>query len=228
MNSEQGAAPIAMADRPRERLMQRGADALSDAELVTLVLGTGNGQASASTLAGRLLAHFGGLQGLATAIEHELSSLPGIGAARACTLRAALELGRRAIGQRPRRGRPLGRAAEVWTHMRARLASLPVEEFWVLGLDVRHRVQVELCAARGSLSGVDVHPRDIFRPLIRAGVASCVFCHNHPSGDPTPSGQDVALTARLREVGLLCGIEVLDHVIVATDGFESLAERGWL
>jgi DNA repair protein RadC len=111
--------------------------------------------------------------------------------------------------------------------MRARLAGAPVEEFWVLGLDVRHRVVVDQLAARGSLSGVEVHPRDVFRALIKAGVAAVIFCHNHPSGDPTPSRQDIELTARLREVGDTCGITVLDHVVVAAGGYYSLAERAW-
>jgi DNA repair protein RadC len=139
-----------------------------------------------------------------------------------------MELGRRAAGARPTPGRRLGSAADVWAHYRARLGLSSVEEFWALALDVRHRLQFELCAARGSLTGVEVHPRDIFRPLIRASTAAVIFCHNHPSGDPTPSRQDIELTARLREVGELCGISVLDHVVVAADGFTSLAERGWL
>jgi DNA repair protein RadC len=111
--------------------------------------------------------------------------------------------------------------------LRARLASSSVEEFWALALDVRHRLQAEMCLARGSLTGVEVHPRDVFRPLIRSAAAAVIFCHNHPSGDPTPSRQDLELTARLREVGDLCGIAVLDHVVVGWEGFSSLAERNW-
>jgi DNA repair protein RadC len=88
-------------------------------------------------------------------------------------------------------------------------------------------VQAELCLARGSLTGVEVHPRDVFRPLIRAAAAAVIFCHNHPSGDPTPSRQDVELTTRLREVGELVGISVLDHVVVGFEGYTSLAERSW-
>src|SRR5439155_23914272 len=169
----------------------------------------------------------GGLRGLGQASERELCRQPGIGPARAAVVHAALELGRRAAGARPKPGRRLGAAADVWTHYRARLALSPVEEFWALALDVRHRLQFELCAARGSLTGVEVHPRDVFRPLIRASTAAVIFCHNHPSGDPTPSRQDLDLTARLREVGELCGITVLDHVVVAAEGFTSLADRGW-
>jgi DNA repair protein RadC len=111
--------------------------------------------------------------------------------------------------------------------MRALLESRPVEEFWAIALDVRHRVIFDELLARGSLSGVEIHPRDVFRPLIRAGAAAVIFCHNHPSGDPAPSRADIELTQRLREVGDLCGIPVLDHVVVGSEGFASLAERNW-
>lgn len=111
--------------------------------------------------------------------------------------------------------------------MRSRLAGQPVEEFWAIALHVRHRVMFDTLLARGSLTGVEIHPRDVFRPLIKAGAAAVIFCHNHPSGDPYPSRADVELTGRLREVGELCGIVVLDHVVVAFDGYASLAERRW-
>lgn len=215
-------------DRPRERLAAQGPACLTDAELVAILLGSGRAGENAVDLAGGLLARLGGLRGLAEATAPELCAQRAIGPARAAVLRAALELGRRAVGTRPRRGERLGSASDVWTHYRARLALAVVEEFWVLALDVRHRLQLELCAARGSLTGVEVHPRDVFRPLIRTSAAAVIFCHNHPSGDPTPSRQDIELTARLREVGELCGIAVLDHVVVAADGYASLAERGWL
>jgi DNA repair protein RadC len=215
-------------DRPRERLASLGPSALSDAELVAILLGTGRPGENVVELAGALLARLGSVRELAQAHRRELCDHPGVGPARAATLCAALELGRRAAGARPTPGRRLGAAADVWAHYRARLGLSPVEEFWALALDVRHRLQFELCAARGSLTGVEVHPRDIFRPLIRASAAAVIFCHNHPSGDPAPSRQDIELTARLREVGELCGISVLDHVVVAADGFTSLAERGWL
>jgi DNA repair protein RadC len=174
-----------------------------------------------------LLAHAGDLRGLAESVEAELCALPGVGHARAAAIQAAIELGRRVTGSRPERGRFLGNAADVWTHYRARLGASSVEEFWMLALDVRHRVLLESCVARGSLTGVEVHPRDVFRTLIRSAAASVIFCHNHPSGDPTPSRQDLELTTRLRQVGELCGIAVLDHVVVASDGFVSLASRGW-
>jgi DNA repair protein RadC len=215
-------------DRPRERLLSRGPSSLSDAELLAILLGSGRQGQNAVELAHDLLARAGDLRALSLCGEAELCALSGIGPARAAIIQAALEVGRRVTGTRPERGQVLGNAADVWTHYRARLVGAPVEEFWMVALDVRHRVLFEQCVARGSLTGVEVHPRDVFRTLIRGSAASTIFCHNHPSGDPTPSRQDLDLTARLKQVGELCGIAVLDHVIVASDGFVSLASRGYL
>jgi DNA repair protein RadC len=213
--------------RPRERLAMRGPGELSDTELIAILLGAGRRGASSLDVAGELLRRCGGLSGLAQAPARELRAQGGVGAVRAALLQAAIELGRRAAAARPPRGQRLAGASDVWTYFRARLAPLRVEEFWAVSLDVRHRVQSEACLARGSLTGVEVHPRDVFRPLIRNAAAAVIFCHNHPSGDPTPSRQDIELTSRLREVGDLCGIPVLDHVVVAWEGFASLAERNW-
>jgi DNA repair protein RadC len=213
--------------RPRERLAARGAAELGDAELVAILLGAGTRGANALDVAATLLRGAGGVAGLLSATCDELAVHAGVGPARATAIKAALELGRRATAARPVRGRRLAGASEVWTHFRARLAPLPVEEFWALGLDVRHRVQREHCLARGSLTGVEVHPRDVFRPLIRDATAAVIFCHNHPSGDPEPSRADIELTFRLREVGELVGIPVLDHVVVGWEGYTSLAERNW-
>ncbi len=215
-------ASLPPSQRPRERLAQRGPTALSDAELLAVVLGSGARGRDVLAVAADVLGTAGELRALADATLHELAAVRGIGPVRARLLQAVFELGRRAAGARPQRGRRIGHAADVWSHFRARLAHAPVEEFWCLGLDVRHRLQLELCAAKGSLTGVEVHPRDVFRPLVRAGVAAVLFCHNHPSGDPTPSRQDVELTARLQQVGELCGIAVLDHVVVAAEGYRSV------
>jgi DNA repair protein RadC len=213
--------------RPRERLLAHGPTQLADQELLAIVLGSGTSGRSAIEVASALLTASGDLSGIAQASLEELRAQRGIGVARASLIQAAFELGRRAVGERPKPGRRLASASDVWSHLRARLAMSEVEEFWAMALDVRHRIQSERCLARGSLTGVEVHPRDVFRPLIRAAAAAVIFCHNHPSGDPTPSRQDVELTARLREVGELCGIAVLDHVIVGWEGFASLAERNW-
>lgn len=212
--------------RPRERLVAQGAGALSDAELLAILLGSGTTGLNVLDVAYSMLAR-GGVIGLARASLEELRRQPGIGAARGAAILAAFELGRRAVGERPARGRRIASATDVAAHLRARLGACAVEEFWAVALDVRHRVLWETCLARGSLTGVEVHPRDAFRPLIRGGAAAVIFCHNHPSGDPSPSRQDLDLTMRLRDVGELCGITVLDHVIVGTDGFTSLADEYW-
>jgi DNA repair protein RadC len=208
-------------------LAARGAAELTEAELLAILLGSGVRGASALDVATAVLRGVGGVAGLLRATPVELSAYQGIGLARATTVQAALELGRRAVAARPARGQRLSGASDVWTYLRGRLAPLAIEEFWAIGLDVRHRVQGEHCLARGSLTGVEIHPRDVFRPLIRQATAAVIFCHNHPSGDPTPSRSDLELTARLREVGELCGIPVLDHVIVGWEGYTSLADRNW-
>jgi DNA repair protein RadC len=213
--------------RPRERLAAVGAEHLTDAELLAIVLGSGTRGTCVTEVADGVLRAAGGLAGLALAAELDLRDHAGVGPVRAGVILAALELGRRAAVARPPRGQRLAGASDVWTYFRARLAPLRVEEFWAVALDVRHRVQGELCVARGSLTGVEVHPRDVFRPLIRVAAAAVIFCHNHPSGDPTPSRQDVELTTRLRDVGDLCGIPVVDHVVVGWEGYASLAERNW-
>lgn len=188
--------------------------------LVADVLGTSAPRAIA------VMQALGGLEGLAFASEADImaASLPR---QRARLVRAAFELARQSIGARPMLGNRLGSAADVWLHMRARLSGSSVEEFWALAMDVRHRVVLDSMLARGSLTGVEVHPRDVFRALIKVGAAAVIFVHNHPSGDPSPSRDDLALTKRLREVGDLVGIAVLDHVVVARQGYISLAERGW-
>jgi DNA repair protein RadC len=213
--------------RPRERLLAEGARALSDAELLAVLLGAGTAGQGVIDVAQAILGRAGGLAGLARAPMDLLLGVSGVGQARGCAIQAALELGRRTVGERPVRGRRINTAAEVWTHLRARLGSCSVEEFWALALDVRQRVLWEACMARGSLTGVDVHPRDVFRPLIRDGAAAVIFCHNHPSGDPSPSRQDLDLTWRLRDVGELVGITVLDHVVVGAEGYTSLADQYW-
>jgi DNA repair protein RadC len=176
--------------------------------------------------AAQLLQLLGGLEGLAFASEPELvaASIPRT---RAKLVPAAFELARQSIGARPQVGKRLAAAHDVWMHLRARLSGLPVEEFWALALDVRHRVVMEQMLARGSLTAVEVHPRDVFRALIKVGASAVIFCHTHPSGDPEPSRQDIDLTKRLREVGDLCGIALLDHVVVGASGYVSLCERGW-
>ncbi|HEY0710491.1 MAG TPA: DNA repair protein RadC [Polyangia bacterium] len=219
---DHGAAQVPLAASPG------GTSGISDLEVVATLLGHGRPRAAHFARAQEVLVAVGGLSGLGETTQAELVRTPGLGPAVGSTLAAALELGRRTAGRRPARNRRLATAPDVYEHYRARLGGTLVEEFWALGLDVRHRLIFETCVARGSLTGVEVHPRDVYRPLIRAAAAAVIFCHNHPSGDPSPSRQDLELTARLKEVGTLCGITLLDHVVVGSEGYVSFAERGWL
>ena len=197
--------------RPRERLSARGADSSPTASCWRSCSGRAPAARARSTSRPRCCAGSGACRGCCARRRASSPATSGIGAVRATLVLAALELGRRAVAGRPIRGQRLAGASEVWTYFRGRLAPLSVEEFWALGLDVRHRVQSENCLARGSLTGVEIHPRDVFRPLIRQGTAAVIFCHNHPSGDPAPSRADIELTGaparrRRSRAAFLCSI----------------------
>ncbi|MEM6293001.1 MAG: DNA repair protein RadC [Myxococcota bacterium] len=211
-------------DRPRERLALLGTDGLRDVELVALVLGGGRALPRAAVV----LDAVGGLRMLRGATQHELCQVDGLGEAGASALCAAFELGRRAARLEIPLGTPLRSPSDVGAYVRARLGDAPTEQFWVLGLDARQRVSRIECVAIGSLASVDVHPREVFRPLVRAGVHSLIAVHNHPSGDPTPSDADVELTRRLADVGALVGIPLLDHLVVTRTRAVSMAEMGLL
>lgn len=215
--------------RPRERLLALGEEALSDQELLALVLGTsGEKGRDVLALARELAGAFQGLAGLEAVAVEQMMKMRGVGMAKACRVKAAFELGRRTSAGRPRAGQPIRDPASVAKWFRVKIGRLPKEVFWSLGLDSKNRVLRPLRVAEGHLSGVEVHPREVFRPLVALGAAATILVHNHPSGDPEPSQEDFALTARLVEVGRLVGIHVLDHVIVGDQGHVSLAERGRL
>lgn len=210
-------------DRPRERLLARGGEHVSDRDLVAVILGTGARGRSAEVLADQMLREAGGLVPLSRASPRELVGVAGIGEARALRIAAAFHLGRRAI-DRARAAEPIISPDQVWRRLRPRVAGLTQEVFLVLAIDARNQVLEELEIARGTLTGVDVHPRDVFRPLVRIAAAGGVVAHNHPSGDPTPSSEDVELTGRLREAGHLLGIPIVDHIVIAERGYTSMAE----
>lgn len=201
-----------------------GADHLADVELVALLLGGGRALARACTL----LETVGGLEGLSGAQSQELSRLPGLGHASATALAAAVELGRRVGRLQLKWGAALRQPADAAQFARAHLRGATQEHFVVLGLDSRQRVRFVRTVGLGSLAQVDVHPRELFRPLIRAGIHSTILVHNHPSGDPEPSEADVELTHRMAEVGRLVGIPVLDHLVVTDADHCSLAALGLL
>ena len=217
---------VAPHDRPREKLERLGATGLGDNELLAIVLGHGDPRTSALELANAALVAVGGLAGLARATTDDLRRVPGIGAARSAQLIAAVEIGRRTLLRR-REDRPQIRTAlDAAKLVVPQYGSQPVEQFGVLLLDTKHRLLRTTRVSVGTLDASVVHPREVFRAAVAAGAAAIVLFHNHPSGDPAPSDDDVALTKRLIRAGDLMGIVVLDHVIVAENSYASLRERG--
>lgn len=198
------------------RLRLVGGAALSDQEIVTTLVGSGD-------VANELMATYGDLPSLGRAhltdLEHQL------GASKATSLVAALEIGRRALA--PRQDRPVIRvSADVFAYYAPRLSHLDREVFHVLCLDPKHRVLRDARVVEGGLTTCSVLPREVFAPAIREGAAAVVFAHNHPSGDPTPSADDLALTARLKQAGAVLGIKPLDHVIIGEGRYLSLVDEG--
>ena len=218
--------PSDAAQRPRERLHADGPESLADAELLALLLGTGSRCGDAAWQAGQLLGLNGGLQGLARATQAELAAVPGMGPVRSASIVAALELGRRLAMRRLRAGEAVLSPADVHRHFHPRLRDTPHERFVVVLLDGRHRWLRDVVVSQGTLTASLVHPREVFRPALREASAAVILVHNHPSGDPTPSREDVEITARLVRAGELLGVHVLDHVIVAERGYVSLREAG--
>lgn len=214
--------------RPRERLLREGAGALTDIELLAVLLRTGTPAASAVELAAALLARFGSLRALVEASVEELSGLAGVGPAKAAVIKAALELGRRVAasrdGSRPAVRSPADAAALVMEEMR----HLDREHFWALLLNTKNQVLAREVVAIGTLNSSAVHPRELFKSAVRRSAAALILVHNHPSGDPAPSQEDLAVTRRLVEAGRILGIEVLDHLIIGDNRYVSLKAEGLL
>jgi len=211
---------------PRERLLRFGPEALGEAELLAVVLGTGSEGEPVLALAESLLREAGGLRHLVRLGAGALARRPGIGSGKATRILAGIELGRRALGPPAAHLARIGSSADVDRMFRPRLSHAEVEHFIVLALDARNRVLRELLLAKGSVSSCPVAPAEVFRALLREAAVSAVLVHNHPSGDPTPSSEDVGLTQRMVEAGELVGVRVHDHVIVAREGYQSLLDLG--
>ena len=219
---------VAPHDRPREKLERLGASALGDNELLALVLGSGARDRDVLDVSNTVLEQRGGLYGLTRATAADLRTVPGIGAARAAQVLAAVELGRRTLmrthADRPRLNTP----RQLASHLLPQHGSRPVEQFGIVLLDTKHRLLQIRLVSSGSLDSTVAHPREVFRDAIAGRAAAIVLFHNHPSGDPRPSADDVALTARLVEAGHVIGIDVLDHLILADQRYYSFAEAGQL
>ena len=215
-------------ERPRERLLDLGAQALSDAELLAVVLGSGTGGASALDIARQLLLQFGSLRRLLTADQGTLLDQRGLGPARYATVLAALELARRHYREALRAGPALNAPAATRQFLTAQLRDRPYEVFCCLHLDNRHRLIHFEEVFRGTIDGASVHPREIVRQALHYNAAALIFAHNHPSGVAEASQADELITRRLRDALALVDIRVLDHLIVGDNNCLSFAERGLL
>ena len=213
-------------ERPRERLIRYGSAQLSNAELIAILLRTGTAETSVAMLAEKILHQFHGLQGIDTAAIEELALVKGIGMAKATQIKAGLELGRRAA-ETPRRERFTFRSpTDVYQAVSSRLSHLDREVFMVFHLSAKNQVIFDEIISVGNLTSSLVHPRELFKSAIKKSAAAVILAHNHPSGDPTPSEDDLALTGRLVQAGELIGIRVLDHIIIGYGRYVSLKERG--
>jgi DNA repair protein RadC len=217
-------------ERPRERLVALGASALSSAELLALLIGAGSATGgSALSLGQALLASAGGsLRRIAMQPVAALTATCGIGMARAVTVHAALELGRRLAAESREDGAPVRSPRDVARLFAPRLEDLPVEEFHVAILDAQHRLERDVTITRGILTSSLVHPREVFREAIAERAAAVILVHNHPSGDPTPSADDRLVTEQLVAAGKLLDIPVHDHLIIGRGRYTSFAEAGLL
>jgi len=214
-------------DRPREKLLGRGPEALSDAELLAIVLRSGDRDANAVDLARQLIARLGSFRSLAERSVAELCTIKGIGLAKAAQIVALLEIAKRYGEHEFKPGQTFLTSRDIYAHFRERLASERHEHFYAVLLDNKHRKIKEITVSHGSLTQSIVHPRDVFLPVVRESAAAVIFVHNHPSGDPTPSHEDLAITRRLREVGELVGVRVLDHIVIGRGSYVSLVEGGY-
>lgn len=215
-------------ERPRERMLRGGASVMSNSELLAILLRTGTRSESAVTLAQRLLKESGGLRGLADRSVEQLCERRGIGPAKALQLLAALELGRRMASAEWSASPVIRTPKDVSMLLMEELRYLQQEHFVVLLLNTKNKVIGRETISVGSLNAAVVHPREVFRAAVKRSAASVICAHNHPSGDPSPSPEDIALTHRLAEAGRLMGIEVLDHLIIGDRDYVSLKERGEL
>jgi len=217
---------LAPDDRPREKLLAKGAASLSDAELLAVLLRTGRAGEPVLELARNWLAEAGGLSGLAEARIGEILSRPGIKAAKGAAVAAALEVGRRLVRRRLEARSLLDRPELAAEYLASRHADERVELFGCLTLDGRHRLRREHVLHRGGRTNAQVEPAEVFHAAIGDNASSLILWHTHPSGDPSPSDDDLALTRQLVAAGTVLNIRVLDHLVLVRGGFVSLRQRG--
>jgi DNA repair protein RadC len=215
-----------VSERPRERLYHSGADSLADAELLALQLGSGRRGQTAVEVAREMLAAYGSLAGVAARELVELARRPGVGRAKAARLASAFELTRRLRARTPGARTPMSSPAEAYAAFGPIMEDLSREVFRVALLDAQNGLLRDVIVSVGTLSTALVHPREVFRPALLEPTASLILLHNHPSGDPTPSREDVRLTRQLVESARLLDLRLHDHVVIGQGRYVSMAERG--
>ncbi|WP_164668476.1 RadC family protein [Virgibacillus doumboii] len=215
-------------DRPRERLIKLGSSNLSNQELLAILLGSGTKDESVMTLSNRVLMHFEGLNLLKDATIEELTAIKGIGTAKGVLLLSALELGRRLSQYKPNEKYVIRSPEDGADYVMEEMRGLNQEHFVVLFLNTKNQIIHRQTIFIGSLNASIVHPREVFREAVKRSAASIICAHNHPSGDPSPSQEDIHVTRRLVESGKMIGIELLDHLVIGDRKFVSLKEKGYL
>ena len=215
-------------ERPREKLLERGAGALSDAELLAIFLRTGLAGKSAVDLARELLARFDGLRGLLSADRGQFCAAKGLGDAKYAQLQAVLEMGRRHLGEAIREREALSNPTTVRQFLQSRLRDLDREVFVALFLDTQNRLLAYEELSVGTLDSAQVYPREVVKAALKCAAAAVIFAHNHPSGVAEPSASDRMLTERLKQALRLIDVRVLDHFVIGEAAPVSFAERGWL
>ncbi len=218
-------------ERPRERLLKLGAGGLSTAQLLAIILRMGSRDKSAIELAREILLKFGSLREIEDATVAEFSEIKGIGSAKVAQLKAAFELGKRLMqisGDGAVQNPSFKNSREVYEYYRPRFYGIKKEKFLCALLDTKNRVFKETIVSDGTLTATLVHPREVFRYAIKEAAASVLLLHNHPSGDPSPSKDDIHITKRLVETGKVVGITVLDHIIISDGKYLSLLEKGYI
>lgn len=219
---------VPLADRPRERMLEHGSGHLSNQELIAILLGSGSKNESVMNLSQRLLIHFEGLDLLKDATIEELTAIKGIGTAKAVLIQAALEIGKRIHQMKPPERYVIRSPEDGADFVMEELRGLKQEHFICLFLNTKNQVLHRQTIFIGSLNASIVHPREVYKEAVKRSAASLICIHNHPSGDPTPSQEDINVTRRLAESGKMIGIELLDHLVIGDRKFVSLKEKGYL
>lgn len=217
-------------ERPREKLIQQGAAALSDTELLAILLRTGTSSVSVLHLAEEVLAKYQdkGLLSIMNMPPQEIASIHGVGLAKAAAIVAAVELGRRLSARAARKTEKIEGPEDAARYVTPMLRYKQKEHFLVILLDVRNRILATPTISVGGLTSSIAHPREVFQEAIRHSAAALILVHNHPSGDPSPSREDIQLTKQMMKAGEIMGIPVLDHIVIANDGFISIKEANCL